>query len=106
MCFLEKSSDEYTRLATDITRPIQLRIGDAFEAAYYAFIAMLARCDGFRYEGHPNVKLVNTAAAELHLSGPDRELSERLTHAYYNGDCGKFNLEDVMAWAQRARKAV
>jgi hypothetical protein len=91
----------------DDTRLRQLRIDGAFEAAYYAFIAALARCDRFLgYEDHPNVKLVNAAATELRLSGPDRELSERLTHAYYNGDRGKFNLEDVLAWARRVRDAV
>ena len=94
------------RAATDATRLRQLRIDDAFEAAYYAFIAVLARCDRLRgYEDHPNVRIVNTAAAELRLSGPDRELSEGLTHAYYNGDREKFNLEEILAWTRRVREA-
>jgi alpha-ketoglutarate-dependent taurine dioxygenase len=95
------------RSAVDDTRPRQLRIDNAFEAAYFAFIAALARCDRLLgYGDHPNVKLANAASAELHLSGPDRELSERLTHAYYDGDRGKFNLDEALVWAQRVREAV
>jgi alpha-ketoglutarate-dependent taurine dioxygenase len=101
-----KSSNEHMRSAVDDARLRQLRIDNAFEAAYFAFIAALAQCDRLLgYGDHPNVKLANAAAAELRLSGPDRELSEGLTHAYYNGDRGKFNLEEILAWARRVREA-
>jgi len=103
----KKHSDEHIRSAMDVTSPRQARIDGAFEAAYYAFIAALARCDRLpQSEDHPNAKLANSAGMELRLSGPDRQLSERLTRAYYNGDRGKFNLEEVLAWAKRARDAV
>ena len=95
------------RSAVDDARLRQLRIDNAFEAAYFAFVTALAQCNRLLgYGDHPNVKLANAAGTELRLSGPDRELSEKLAHAYYNGDRGKFNLEDVLAWAQRAREAV
>jgi len=100
-------SDEYIDVSKNASCSRQTRNDAGFEAAYFAFIAVLARCDKLlKFDDHPSIKLSNAAGTELRLSGQDRELAVKLTQAYYDGDREKFDPDEVKAWAQRVRQAV